>query len=241
MLCIFTISTSAFEIISPPSRKSALLPPSYEKNRRNFIATIGSVASSLAIGEASCASPDPPVSADYELQLLREASEALRSLLENWERATVICIYADVPRELLEQKNKEQLLEKAKVSALFDKSASVVSCRRSNKVVRDYIGATGKGPLVGADKRLLKRVVTDRIDPDGLDNYYAEAELFSQALARASSLSYTAGMSDFDSINTFEKDKEVSSADDSSLEQARRAISDARTSLDKCLSILIQT
>ena len=156
-----------------PSRKSALLPPSYEKNRRNFIATIGSVASSLAIGEASCASPDPPVSADYELQLLREASEALRSLLENWERATVVCIYADVPRELLEQKNKEQLLEKAKVSALFDKSASVVSCRRSNKVVRDYIGATGKGPLVGADKRLLKRVVTDRIDPDGLDNYYA--------------------------------------------------------------------
>ena len=70
---------------------------------------------------------------------------------------------------------------------------------------------------------------------------FLEAELFSQALARASSLSYTAGMSDFDSINTFEKDKEVSSADDSSLEQARRAISDARTSLDKCLSILIQT
>ena len=74
----------------------------------------------MAIGEASCASPDPPVSADYELQLLREASEALRSLLENWERATVICIYADVPRELLEQKNKELLLEMAKVSALFD-------------------------------------------------------------------------------------------------------------------------
>lgn len=70
---------------------------------------------------------------------------------------------------------------------------------------------------------------------------FLEAELFSQALARASSLSYTAGMSDFDSINTFEKGKEVSSADDSSLEQARRAISDARTSLDKCLSILIQT
>lgn len=99
----------------------------------------------------------------------------LGSLLDNWEKATVDCIYADIPRELLETKNKEQLLDKASTFALFDKSVSVVSCKKSNKIVRDYIGATGKGPLVGADKRVLKRQLLDRVDPDMLDDYITGA------------------------------------------------------------------
>ena len=52
---------------------------------------------------------------DADVSLLREATEALDSLLDNWEKATVDCTYADVPRELLEAKNKEKLLEKVSI------------------------------------------------------------------------------------------------------------------------------
>jgi len=68
------------------------------------------------------------------------------------------------------------LLEKASTYALFDKGAVAVSCRRTNRLVRDYIGATGKGPLVGLEKRMLSRGkggVVDFVDPDMLDDYYS--------------------------------------------------------------------
>lgn len=178
------------------------------------------------------------VSADDEIQILHDGSEALGSLLANWERATVDCTYADVPRDLLEAKNKELLLEKAKTSALFDKSASVVSCRKNPRIVRDYLGATGKGPLVNADKRFLKRAVAGRVDPDDLDMYYDSVEAFSQAISKASSLSYMAGMSDLDSINTFAKGDEGASGDSASLEQARKAIIEAKDAMDKALNVL---
>ena len=101
---------------------------------------------------------------------LTEARDALNSLLENWKRATIDCTYADVPRELLEAKNKDLLLEKASTFALFDKSVSVESCKTSNRIVRDYIGATGKGPLVGIEKIL--RLGLDAIASDeNLDTY----------------------------------------------------------------------
>jgi hypothetical protein len=101
---------------------------------------------------------------------LQEAQETLANLLENWELATVDCTYADVPRELLEQKNKELLLEKASTWALFDKSVSVVSCKTSNRIVRDYLGVTGKGPLVGIDKK-IRQSLEWMEDPDQLDDY----------------------------------------------------------------------
>lgn len=192
-------------------------------------------------GAAASSSKTTSASAGDEIQMLQDGSEALGSLLTNWERATVDCTYADVPRELLETKNKELLLEKAKTSALFDKSASVVSCRKNVRIVRDYIGSTGKGPLVNADKRFLKRVVADTVDPDMLDDYYSNVESFSQAIARAATLSYTAGMSDMDSINTFAKGEEAALGDSASLEQARKAIAEAKDAMDKAIEILTTT
>eukprot|EP00560_Eucampia_antarctica_P010099 CAMPEP_0197830150 /NCGR_PEP_ID=MMETSP1437-20131217/6756_1 /TAXON_ID=49252 ORGANISM="Eucampia antarctica, Strain CCMP1452" /NCGR_SAMPLE_ID=MMETSP1437 /ASSEMBLY_ACC=CAM_ASM_001096 /LENGTH=201 /DNA_ID=CAMNT_0043432351 /DNA_START=142 /DNA_END=747 /DNA_ORIENTATION=- len=171
-----------------------------------------------------------------DIKILTDASAALSSLLKNWDRATIDCTYADVPRELLESKNKEKLLEKAATSALFDKSASVVSCKMNNRVVRDYIGVTGKGPLVGAEKRMLKRNVADMIAPKNLDNYYNEVDSFSQALSRASSLSYIAGVADFDSVNNFSEDEAGQKLEgNSNLQQAKAAIMDANTALDKIL------
>ena len=102
---------------------------------------------------------------------IQQAQTTLTTLLENWQRATVDCTFADVPRELLERKNKELLLEKAKTSALFDKSASVETCKTTNRIVRDYLGVTGKGPLVGMEKQL--KLAMDSVDANRLDDYIA--------------------------------------------------------------------
>ena len=122
---------------------------------------------------------------DADISMLKESVEVLDSLLDNWNKATIDCTYADVPRDLLDAKNKDKLLEKASEFALFDKSASVVTCKRVNGVVRDYIGSTGKGPLVNIEKRLLRSNIVDRIDPDNLDEYFSSVESFSQLLSRA--------------------------------------------------------
>lgn len=211
------------------------------QSRRRALAKV--LSSTTAIATLTN-SPPPSYSKEpvqqSDISILKEATEALTSLLDNWERATIDCTYADVPRELLEAKNKEKLLEKASEFALFDKSTSVVSCKKTNKIVRDYIGATGKGPLVGIEKRLLKKSVVDKVDPDNLDEYFAAAESFSQALSRASSLSYTAGVSDFDSVNNFAKDDSRNLGEDgSNLEQARKAIDEANVVLTKAISLLI--
>lgn len=113
----------------------------------------------------------PAAESESPLTYLQESRDTLQVLLDNWEKATVDCTFADVPRELLETKNKELLLEKASTFALFDKSVSVESCKTTNRVVRDYLGATGKGPLVGIDKKIPKAI--DLIDPDRLDDFVA--------------------------------------------------------------------
>ena len=96
---------------------------------------VSTSAVSLPFGSVASAKEQLPNDSD----VLIEATEALSSLLDNWEKATVDCTYADVPRELLEAKNKEKLLEKASEFALFDKSTSVVSCKRTNRIVSTLV------------------------------------------------------------------------------------------------------
>ena len=199
------------------------------------------------------------------LEQLLEAQNTLDKLLSNWKRATIDCTYADVPRELLESKNKELLLEKASTFALFDKSVSVETCKTTNRIVRDYLGVTGKGPLVGIDKQLRKGL--DFIDPDDLEIYVngeclrikvlsvgtaslparfsslslvlpTELENFSQSYSKASSLSYAAGTADFDSVNNFSKDAINDTNSNSNLEQAKEAITQAKGNLDTIVGML---
>jgi hypothetical protein len=92
---------------------------------------------------------------------IQQAQTTLSTLLDNWQRATVDCTFADVPRDLLEQKNKELLLEKASTYALFDKSVSVESCKTTNRIVRDYLGVTGKGPLVGLLRGIFRMAILE--------------------------------------------------------------------------------
>ena len=163
---------------------------------------------------------------------ITSARETLQKLLDNWEKAVIDCTFADVPRELLEQKNKEALLEKASTFALFDKSVSVETCKTTNRVVRDYLGATGIGPVVGLEKQMKQAL--DRVNPDFLDEYVTEIELIEQSLAKARSLAYTAGVADFNSVNNFEKDQVTAVlSDNSNLEQTRLSIAQVVVGLQK--------
>lgn len=224
---------------TPPRRNS------FSSSRRVVLSQIGSAFAGVVgwetnVGDSfsvAYAKEDAPSSVT-EISTVTDAIDALSSLIENWERATVDCTYADVPRELLETKNKETLLEKASEFALFDKSTSVVSCKRSNRVVRDYIGVTGKGPLVNLEKRLLKKSLVEQVDPDNLDDYFSAVETFSQEMAKANSLSYTAGTADFDSVNNFAKGEASVNEGDSNLEQARRAIEEANKALKIASSLI---
>lgn len=69
----------------------------------------------------------------------------------------------------------------------------------------------------------------------------AALEDFSQAYSRASSLSYTAGVADFDSVNNFSKEEADSGSSEdanSNLNQAKDAIGQAKSSLDVIVGLL---
>ena len=111
----------------------------------SFLSLCG-IESSLLPRVAFAATSKAPSTSD-PVDALVASRETLQKLLDNWEKAVIDCTFADVPRELLEQKNKEELLEKASTFALFDKSVSVETCKTTNRVVRDYLGATGTSPF----------------------------------------------------------------------------------------------
>ena len=174
-------------------------------------------------------------------EALMEAKKTLQTLLDNWSNAVIDCTYADVPRELLAAENKELLLEKAKTSALFDKSASVVSCKTINTKVRDYLGITGKGP-VSVLPKVLKGGLTQIMDMDGdvdLDLYVQTTEQVQQALFKADSLSYEARR-DFTSMNNFDESQseKVLADPNSNLSQAKQAIMAAIDGIDQLLKLL---
>jgi hypothetical protein len=173
---------------------------------------------------------------------IQDATDTLEKLLLNWQRATIDCTYADVPRELLEQKNKELLLEKAATNALFDKSASVVSCKTVVSTVRQYLGRTGIGPVVELDKSLkiaLARLLEeDTMEMEQIETIVQTVEDAQRELTRADSLSYSARR-DFSSMNNFDPtlSSKILADSGSNLQQCKAAI---QTAVDK-LRIVLRT
>jgi hypothetical protein len=206
-----------------------------QRRRRILLALASQLAAPIPLRAALAApSSAPPVSASLQIQ---ESIDALQALVDNWSTAVVDCTYADVPRELLETKNKAEILEKAKTSALFDKSASVVSCKTTNRIVREYLGSTGKGPLVGLDRALRKGL--DQLDGDSVDEYVQLLEQVQNDLSKADSLSYTAGVTDLSSINNFDQGVEDAVlSSNSSLQEARGAIQAALSGLKRIVLLL---
>ena len=240
-----TVSTEGYSTEKPKVGENVWNTQNSKKllcnNRRSFLSN--GVVASTAILTASinrdvafAVDKQSVVTAEDLVRMIQDASETLDKLLDNWDKATIDCTYADVPRDLLETKNKEMLLDKASTFALFDKSVSVVSCKKSNKIVRDYIGATGKGPLVGIEKRVTNKKLIDLLDPDNLDEYIGQTELFSQSLAKATSLSYAAGVADFDSVNNFQQGEENTKI--SNLDETKVAIREANSALRRILALL---
>lgn len=83
----------------------------------------------------------------------------------------------------------------------------------------------------------MKRAL-DRVNPDFLDDYVTEIELIDQTLAKARSLSYTAGVADFNSVNNFEKDQvQAVLAGNSNLEQTRLAVTEIVKGLQRIESM----
>jgi hypothetical protein len=74
-----------------------------------------------------------------------------------------------------------------------------------------------------------------------IDYFVVEGERFLQSLSKAISLSYAAGSADVDSVNNFGKEDTNNTNQNSNLEQARQAIVEAKTSLDRILSVLSRT
>ena len=208
-------------------------------SRRAFLQQCAVMSSIAALPQQSLArnsfSAD---TADTLIPAIIEAQTTLHTLLNNWDRATVDCTFADVPRDLLEQKNKALLLEKASTFALFDKSVSVETCKTTNRIVRSYLGLTGVGPLVGIDK-VIRKALNLVVHVDMMDSYVEQTESFSESISKAASLSYAAGL-DMDSVNNFAKGNVDRNAN-SNLEQSRIAIEDATAALDKIVDMLIVT
>jgi hypothetical protein len=172
LLSIATIN--GVDCLAPSGGARTVLDNNHQ-GRRNFLnsfggrgAVVGMSTILVPVFPAAAVAKDSPT-AQTPMDKILDAQETLDKLLQNWQRATVDCTFADVPRELLEAKNKELLLEKASTFALFDKSVSVETCKTTNRIVRDYLGVTGKGPLVGLDKQLRKAL--ELIDPDDLEDY----------------------------------------------------------------------
>lgn len=204
-------------------------------SRRRFLT--GLISSVCLVSPGRVVAATKKEATDDPVVSLIAARETLQKLLENWEKAVIDCTFADVPRELLEQRNKEELLEKASTFALFDKSVSVETCKTTNRVVRDYLGATGIGPVVGLEKQ-MKRAL-DRVKPDNLDDFVVEIERIEQLLSKARSLAYTAGVADFNSVNNFEKDQtQAVLANNSNLEQSRQSIQQIVDGLKKIETFL---
>jgi hypothetical protein len=83
--------------------------------RRKAVSIICSLSCSALFFPLPLAAKEQPTT-DSDVPILKEATEALSSLLENWQKATIDCTFADVPRELLETKNKDKLLAKVEIA-----------------------------------------------------------------------------------------------------------------------------
>jgi len=196
-------------------------------------AWLGGVATSIVMSQLLGLTP-ASAAEDKLLARLQSGLDGLDYLIENWEEETTECIYADVPRELLETKNKEALLKAATKFALYDKSDSTVSCKRTAKPIRKYLGLTSSDtPLYKIDFLLQK--ASSRVDPDMLDDYISATEVWSQLISSADSQAYVSSKGDYASFG------EVKKGDDdegSYLGQARKDIIQARAVLKTLIDAL---
>ena len=115
--------------------------------------------------------------------------------------------------------------------------AKIVCRKTNNNKIRDYLGRTRIGPVVGLDKK-LRQALELIDDPDDLDAFVQATEAAQQALSRADSYSYTAG-GDYDALNNFDKKEQTKVLESNvNLKQVRQSIQTAVDNLNIVLSIV---
>eukprot|EP00617_Octactis_speculum_P005464 CAMPEP_0185776514 /NCGR_PEP_ID=MMETSP1174-20130828/85918_1 /TAXON_ID=35687 /ORGANISM="Dictyocha speculum, Strain CCMP1381" /LENGTH=204 /DNA_ID=CAMNT_0028464495 /DNA_START=173 /DNA_END=787 /DNA_ORIENTATION=- len=155
-----------------------------------------------------------------DISRLKLGLAQLDILLADWDSATLNCKYAEVNKQLLEDKNKEALLDAATQNAMFDKGSTKSICKRDPEIVRLVLGLTDKikgksGPpamfatpgiyrtdetefyLVGADKLIEMGLKT--LD-DNFDAYVSAQERWIEAKSALNGMSYVSGVADLGAI-----------------------------------------
>jgi len=124
---IYQVHLSSVEVAASASPSSHLVSSFSQCYSRKTFSIVCSLSCAAAFVPLPLAAKEQPTN-DSDVSILKEATEALSSLLQNWQKATIDCTYADVPRELLEAKNKEKLLEKVTIALRIRCLISVSSC-----------------------------------------------------------------------------------------------------------------
>ena len=192
---------------------SHALSPRPMSSRRG--ALCGGAAAALSLPASVCAAID--VNAQ-----LNAGVSALDVLLRDWDSLTIDCTYAEIPRALLETKNKELLLEKASTLALFDKSTSITVCKSSSRQVRQALEPLGK-----LAQGLQTASVAERIREADFEAYLAAAEGYESAISAADAAAYLAA-SDYSARTSFKQGETPSTPN---LDAARGSVVDAREAL----------
>ena len=155
---------------------------------------------------------------------------ALDKLLSDWTELVTDCTYAEVPRELLETKNKELLLEKASTLATFDKSSSINVCKSTNKVVRQVLD---KMP---APKQLQSPAFAALVEEDNFEAFLAASERYTNAVSAADAAAFLSATGDYSARTAFRPGETASTPN---LDASRENVEMARDAL-KALTKLVR-
>jgi len=165
---------------------------------------------------------------------LGKGLSTLEALLRNWDNVTVDCSYAEIPREILESKNKEKLLLQATQNALFDKSSSINVCKSTVRVVRQQLGTTADSPLSRIDRVLGDPALLARVAPEDGDTFVDVSERLQAALRAADAAAFASEASDFSARTPFQVGEVPSTP---SLDPARENLEEACALLKHVISL----
>ena len=229
---------------------SGSLTGSFSLSRRSVFVGVGWAA---ACFPTRAAQPTE----EEDLGRLREGLRQLTILLENWDEATLNCKYAEVNRELLTADKKEELLDAASKSVLFNKgNATKTLCKRDAEIVRYVMGVGGeKNKKSGPPVMFAARGIYDKdkempqpllnVEPvikrgflylsDNQDAYLEASENWSRAKSGLSANSYASGVADMSSIISTSEGKDESS---SYLETSRKFAVAAKEALGEIVQLL---
>jgi hypothetical protein len=184
----------------------------------------------------------------------------LSLVVENWNEATLNCNYADLNKDLLAIGSKQEFLDAASKSVLFNKDqVSTTLCKRDAETLRYIMGVGGeKNQKSGPPAMFANRGIYDRVQSfprpllniesimklalgeiDEDEDIFLDAmEEWSSAKSALSATSYASGVADFSSIIADSSSYESNEIDSSLLGSSRASAIRAQKALLCMLQVL---